>query len=667
MLGKVKITLLSVLIILGMTLSYASAAIVVDGVGNDAEWATATTAVDPANDVLPGPLPTPSNDSGYDLVEIRIYVDTATNDLYFLLKTLGVPGDADGDGNPAASSVSRIRDFAGVGAGETYRILLDCSNDGVIDHWIVITNNVGTVYDVQSGSPVAVPGAIVTWAIGDGSDAAHKSVEIKVNGTQICAPFIASSGFTFQLEAFSDTVFDGAPNDLVPDTGMIVVQAQLIPSINVEKTITPDAAFPGEDVTVDITVTNNGDLPLCNILITDTLPACLTLAQGNDDDLDNDGISDDEDTDDDNDGIPDLEDDDSDNDGVPDLTETDTDGDGTADKYDDDDDNDGIPDIDDPDDNNDGILDVDDIDGDGIENAFDADADGDGQIDAADSDDDNDGLADAVDCTTAPEELVFDIGCLDPGVSDTVSVDLTVVCSTAQTVTNTAQVQGTTTDVRTVTDQATATVEIVIPEPGLSISKVKTAGPDLVEINAPAGTMFTLLITATNTGNTDLSGVEVRDTIPRELGLVSFTQSQGTVNVDLKGGRDFGRLGKDKIKWLVGDLAAGAGASLEMVVETIQNPKHPDRYMPKKPDPTYLLNKGAVVKGVDTVTNAKLHDGPSNPVVVSAVGDDDDDNDGICNADDNDDDGNGIPDDQDDEKRKKREKRHRKMKHHKKR
>jgi len=666
MLGKVKITLLSVLMVLGMTLSYASAAIVVDGVGNDADWAAAVTQVDP-QDVLPGNIPTPTNASGYDIVEVRVSVDVATNDIYFLLKTLGVPGDSDGDGNPDASSVSQIPDFPGVGGPEFYKIYLDCNNDGVVDHWIMVSNNTAMVFDLTGGSPVPVTTATVDLAIGDGSDADHKVIEIRANGTEICPPFVAANGFNFQIQGFADAYLDQAAADYVPDTGFMVIESQLIPSINVEKTIIPDAAFPGENVTVDITVTNNGELPLCNVLVTDTLPACLTLADGNNDDLDDDGISDDEDTDDDNDGIPDLEDDDSDNDGVPDLTETDTDGDGTADKYDDDDDNDGIPDIDDPDDNNDGILDVDDIDGDGIENSLDADADGDGQIDAADSDDDNDGLADAVDCTTAPEELVFDIGCLDPGASDTVSVDLTVVCSAAQTVTNTAQVQGTTADGRTVTDQATATVEIVIPEPGLSISKVKTAGPDLVEINAPAATMFTLLITATNTGNTDLTNVQVRDTIPRELGLVSFTQSQGTVNVDLKGGRNCGRLGKDKIKWLVGDLAAGAGASLEMVVETLQNPKHPDRYMPKKPDPTYLLNKGAVVKGVDAVTNVKLHDGPSNPVVVSAVGDDDDDNDGICNADDDDDDGNGIPDDQDDEKKKKREKRHRKMKHHKKR
>lgn len=69
------------------------------------------------------------------------------------------------------------------------------------------------------------------------------------------------------------------------------------------------------------------------------------------DDMDGDGVPDDEDNDDDNDGTPDNEDNDKDNDDIPDDEDTDKDNDGIPDDEDDDDDNDGVPDDDDADDN----------------------------------------------------------------------------------------------------------------------------------------------------------------------------------------------------------------------------------------------------------------------------------------------------------------------------
>ncbi|XP_062560064.1 dentin sialophosphoprotein-like isoform X4 [Armigeres subalbatus] len=145
-----------------------------------------------------------------------------------------------------------------------------------------------------------------------------------------------------------------------------------------------------------------------------------------DPDDDNDGIPDTQDNDDDNDGIPDAEDMDDDNDGIPDskdpdskITANDLDGDGIPNDQDDDDDNDGIPDSEDSDDDNDGIIDAEDddddndgipdsedtdgkrrsndFDGDGIPNDKDDDDDNDGIPDVLDDDDDNDGIVDAED------------------------------------------------------------------------------------------------------------------------------------------------------------------------------------------------------------------------------------------------------------------------------
>lgn len=85
-------------------------------------------------------------------------------------------------------------------------------------------------------------------------------------------------------------------------------------------------------------------------------------------DLDGDGIPDDEDDDIDGDGIPNEKDDDIDGDGIPNEDDDDIDGDGIPNEDDDDIDGDGVPNSKDED-----------IDGDGVPNSKDEDIDGDGK------------------------------------------------------------------------------------------------------------------------------------------------------------------------------------------------------------------------------------------------------------------------------------------------
>ncbi|XP_022215584.2 uncharacterized protein LOC111069587 isoform X2 [Drosophila obscura] len=97
-------------------------------------------------------------------------------------------------------------------------------------------------------------------------------------------------------------------------------------------------------------------------------------------DLDGDGIPDDEDDDIDGDGIPNDKDDDIDGDGIPNEDDDDMDGDGVPNEDDDDIDGDGVPNSKDED-----------IDGDGVRNADDEDIDGDGTVNHEDDDLDGDG------------------------------------------------------------------------------------------------------------------------------------------------------------------------------------------------------------------------------------------------------------------------------------
>jgi len=87
-------------------------------------------------------------------------------------------------------------------------------------------------------------------------------------------------------------------------------------------------------------------------------------AVDSDNDLDNDGINNEEDNDDDNDGLSDDVDTDDDNDGIIDEEDNDDDNDGIVDEEDSDDDNDGIVDEEDSDNDNDGKVDEEDSDDD---------------------------------------------------------------------------------------------------------------------------------------------------------------------------------------------------------------------------------------------------------------------------------------------------------------
>ncbi|MCG8580462.1 MAG: gliding motility-associated C-terminal domain-containing protein, partial [Bacteroidales bacterium] len=176
-----------------------------------------------------------------------------------------------------------------------------------------------------------------------------------------------------------------------------VANGELVLNTDGTYTYTPDYRFYGTD-SFTYEVCDNGTPQKCTTAI-------VTITVIENTDRDGDGIGNDREGDDDldDDGIPNDEDDDSDGDGILDEDEgdVDTDGDGTPDYKDLDSDDDGILDEDegDGDTDGDGTEDFrdDDSDGDGIldEDEGDIDTDDDGTPDYKDLDSDNDGVLDA--------------------------------------------------------------------------------------------------------------------------------------------------------------------------------------------------------------------------------------------------------------------------------
>jgi MYXO-CTERM domain-containing protein len=84
---------------------------------------------------LPGALA--GRESGYDLDEVRMAYNRDTDTLYVGVKTFGIAGDVDGDGDPGRAS-PELQALGGVdvphfGAPETFAIMFDFDEDGLPD------------------------------------------------------------------------------------------------------------------------------------------------------------------------------------------------------------------------------------------------------------------------------------------------------------------------------------------------------------------------------------------------------------------------------------------------------------------------------------------------------------------------------------------------------
>jgi hypothetical protein len=83
------------------------------------------------------PLPPPGTVSGWDMVDLRLSYNATEDILYVGINTYGIAGDADGDGNPGATSAwlaaNGGTDVANLGSTETIAVYFDLDKDGNYD------------------------------------------------------------------------------------------------------------------------------------------------------------------------------------------------------------------------------------------------------------------------------------------------------------------------------------------------------------------------------------------------------------------------------------------------------------------------------------------------------------------------------------------------------
>ncbi len=237
--------------------------------------------------------------SGYDLKAIYARYDPVTDTLYGMATVYGLPGDLDGDGDPGfdpeqsdSLGANTTNGVNGIGPEEFFNIRLV---QGTKNARISVQNNDWNVVDVGS-TATNLTDADVTAAnsfVG-GPECTNCVYEIEIRNLR------DSFNLTTE-ELMTVRVTSGAQDDQGPGGGLVGEDIAEIfitvpnPVINIEKaTNGEDADNPtgpelnhGDDVTWTYEVTNEGDVPLENVVVTDDQGVIPVFQSGdtNDDDI----------------------------------------------------------------------------------------------------------------------------------------------------------------------------------------------------------------------------------------------------------------------------------------------------------------------------------------------------------------------------------------------
>lgn len=153
--------------------------------------------------------------SGYDVREVTFTLN-ADFSLVADIYTYGVPGDADGDGDPNASSNPNITDDPGVGLTEILQILMEC---GATDPAAACVPNVRFIYRNNALTVLAVNGADLSPYVT--FDVLLDRYVLTITDLMAFKTALGISTTTVNFGAFSfvASIDDQEVDDKVPDTG----------------------------------------------------------------------------------------------------------------------------------------------------------------------------------------------------------------------------------------------------------------------------------------------------------------------------------------------------------------------------------------------------------------------------------------------------------------
>jgi len=221
---------------------------------------------------VPNEITAGSNPSGWDMRDLRLAYDAATDTLYVAVNSYGIVGDTDGDGNPGASSDNAFIDVPDLSGSESVCVYFDLDmlpatfdND---DSWDVIAGVPGGL-DI-TGFRIHGWNHAIAFSPPSNFDPANPLGHVAIAPVN---PSSSSPDFEFAIANFSDLMPDaGLGPDSDPGSfrvgafmgsqtdgaiGEDYVYYHQFPSTEV--TITPSALAVIDGGTVNLTVTEEND------------------------------------------------------------------------------------------------------------------------------------------------------------------------------------------------------------------------------------------------------------------------------------------------------------------------------------------------------------------------------------------------------------------------
>ncbi len=152
--------------------------------------------------------------SGYDIETVTFSLDVSDT-MTIDIKPYGVPGDADGDGNPNSSSNPIIVDEPGVGPTETVLAVIsfgDAATCQPPDVMLYYSDNTLTIINFFNGMPIP-PTSAPTFSV------TGTSYVITIPNFSAFRTFLGGSPGAFGTFGFSGSGTDLQPEDIAPDAG----------------------------------------------------------------------------------------------------------------------------------------------------------------------------------------------------------------------------------------------------------------------------------------------------------------------------------------------------------------------------------------------------------------------------------------------------------------
>ncbi len=172
--------------------------------------------------------------SGYDVKSVTFTIDE--NDvLTIAIEPYGVPGDADGDGNPDASSNPAIFDEPGVGSTEFLNIGLVCADPTVC---IPDVNFQYTADTLVVDNPLAGPASMAI---------AGDAYVLTIPDWSVFKANVGGTSTSFGAFSFSASFTDLQPDDFAPDLDPVLDLLDLVGRIRDHSVLAEHLRHDGRD------------------------------------------------------------------------------------------------------------------------------------------------------------------------------------------------------------------------------------------------------------------------------------------------------------------------------------------------------------------------------------------------------------------------------------